>query len=230
MVAIAEHLTFAEKLKLAHVCKFCHEKLSNNTLYKKFIFKKLDKFNQAVDFFNKQEDTVKKTVRDFKVSCIDQSYMEITVQLSALFPKVTSLEWLSDLDRSRHVIDRLAEPAYVEDLHKWKGIECLKDYTWHLDIADDALKSTYCNALARLEARFGEEAYVFGTPVRVQHISQELINHFHNAPSLQDVNFIYAAIRLVDFDKLHKNLPKLKNFILESALYYLNDRIDMAGI
>lgn len=222
LVSIADHLTFTEKLELASVCKSYHEKLPQTTWYKQVTFKYLDEFNQAVEFFNKKGDVIKKTVSDLGLYYMDCNTFEIALQLPTLFPKVTSLVWKDNLERTEVTNRSPEETAYTAALQNWKNIESLVDRTLHLDIANDLLKSTHCDKLTCLEICFGgnHNDNVDGISFDSRNVLHDLIDPIHNAPSLECVHFDWATIGLQDLENLHKSLPRLKSLKLDTVVLF----------
>lgn len=97
LMSIADCLTFMGKLELAYACKTWYETLSPTNLYSNITFRNLEKLQQAIGLFNKNQYT-KQSVRVLGHNNMEYD-MELAVLLPALFPKITSLEWKDEGER-----------------------------------------------------------------------------------------------------------------------------------
>lgn len=149
----------------------------------------------------------------------------VVALLPTLFPKNAYLKWINDGDRGTLGPSKV---VYATVLQQWKDVECLVDYTKHLNIATHLLENTRCDKLTYLQISFNDSTLVtdVGASRKVmdRDLLQELIKNIHNAPSLVHVSFSKTAIKLIDMDNLHASLHQLEIIILESVYLDRDDR------
>lgn len=185
-------------------------------MYKKLGFKSLEDFHHDVDLFNKKQH-IRQNVRNLSILNMEHD-VHTASTLPTFFPKVTSLEWSKTFSyryaRDSEVRHKL---VFVGALQQWKDIESLVDCTKHLNIATRLLESTQCDRLTLLKISL--EDWDDDNNIMHRNLLQELIDHIHNAPSLEHVSFNATAIRLSDMEKLRASLSKLNSVALQEVYY-----------
>lgn len=204
-IQITSYLSTFDKLKCILVCKLWRHTLSLSNLYENIEFKRVNTFQQASTLFTNGQDLGKR-VNSLKITHLDL-YLKLQL-LSELFPNLKHLSWI-DYNNSVNTRHLHHAPG------KWKRLQQIDETITLFSISTYLLEFNSFNNLKNINICFRTIRSSDNAPT-VQ-LCKELVNHIHNAPSLEQLILSYAVICLIDLEKIHAGATRLKRIALISV-------------